>query len=89
MAHVHSVNVGRPKSGLSKRLDRGIDKRPVDEIHVADPGPKGVGGSGVEGDAVVDTRHQGGTAQAVYAVAREELDWWSVDLGREDRKSVV
>ncbi|PRY55892.1 MOSC domain-containing protein YiiM [Knoellia remsis] len=83
MAHVHSVNVGRPKSGLSKRLDSGIDKRPVDEIHVADPGPKGVGGSGVEGDAVVDTRHHGGTAQAVYAVAREELDWWSVDLGRD------
>lgn len=82
-AHVHSVNVGRPKSGLSKGLDSGIDKRPVDEITVFDPGPKGTGASGVEGDAVVDIRHHGGTTQAVYAVAREELDWWSVDLGRD------
>lgn len=82
-AHVHSVNVGRPKSGLAKGLDSGIDKRPVDEITVFDPGPKGKGASGVEGDAVVNLRHHGGTTQAVYAVAREELDWWSVDLGRD------
>ncbi|KGN30429.1 sulfurase [Knoellia sinensis KCTC 19936] len=82
-ARVYSVNVGRPKSGLSKGLDSGIDKRPVDEITVFDPGPKGTGASGVEGDAVVDLRHHGGTTQAVYAVAREELDWWSVDLGRD------
>ncbi|KGN36897.1 MOSC domain-containing protein [Knoellia subterranea] len=82
-AHVHSVNIGKPKAGLSKSLDSGIDKRPVDQISVLDPGPKGVGASGVEGDAVVDMRHHGGSTQAVYAVAREELDWWAVDLGRD------
>lgn len=84
-AHVHSVNLGRPKPGLAKGLDSGIDKRPVGEISVFDPGPKGVGASGVDGDAVVDIRHHGGSTQAVYAFAREELDWWSVDLGRDLR----
>ncbi|MEO7268354.1 MAG: MOSC domain-containing protein [Knoellia sp.] len=82
-ARVHSVNIGQSKSGLAKRMDSGIDKHAVDEISVFDPGPKGMGASGVEGDAVVNLKHHGGTTQAVYAVAQEELDWWSVDLGRE------
>ena len=81
-ARVHSVNLGRPTAGIIKRLT-GIDKHPTDEISVFDPGPKGTGASGVDGDAVVNLRHHGGTTQAVYAVAREELDWWSIDLGRE------
>lgn len=81
-AHVHSVNVGRPTAGIITRLT-GIDKHPTDEISVFEPGPKGIGASGVEGDSVVNLRHHGGTDQAVYAVAREEMDWWSVDLGRE------
>ncbi|WP_353950882.1 MOSC domain-containing protein [Knoellia sp. S7-12] len=81
-AHVHSVNIGRPTAGIIKRLT-GIDKHPTDEISVFDPGPKGTGASGVAGDAVVNLKHHGGTTQAVYAVAREELDWWAVDLGRD------
>ncbi|MDT0213496.1 MOSC domain-containing protein [Rothia sp. ARF10] len=81
-ARVHSVNVGRPKEGVIRR-PTGIDKRPTDEITVADPGPKGVGGSGVEGDAVVNRKHHGGTDQAVYAFSREELDRWGDDVGRE------
>ncbi|MFW5475004.1 MOSC domain-containing protein [Knoellia sp. CPCC 206450] len=81
-AHVLSVNVGQPRDGIIKR-PTGIDKRPADEIHVADPGPKGRGGSGVEGDAVMNRRHHGGSDQAVYAFAREELDWWGLDLGRD------
>lgn len=81
-AHVHSVNIGRPTAGIIKRLT-GIDKHPTDEISVFDPGPKGAGASGVAGDAVVNLKHHGGTTQAVYAVAREELDWWSVELGRD------
>lgn len=81
-ARVHSVNTGRPTAGIIKRLT-GIDKHPTHEISVFDPGPKGTGASGVEGDAVVNLKHHGGTTQAVYAVAREELDWWSIDLGRE------
>lgn len=81
-ARVHSVNVGHPTAGIIKR-PTGIDKHPIHEITVFDPGPKGSGASGVEGDTVVNLKHHGGTDQAVYCFAREELDWWSLDLGRE------
>ncbi|MFJ9813940.1 MOSC domain-containing protein [Streptomyces sp. NPDC101151] len=61
----------------------GIDKRPADgPVRVAAPGPKGVGASGVAGDAVCDLRHHGGDDQAVYAFAREDLDDWERELGR-------
>ncbi|MGV9243259.1 MOSC domain-containing protein [Streptomyces sp. NPDC003710] len=82
-----SVNLGRPKSvdytdqpeGLT-----GIDKQPVDgPVRVAAPGPKGVGASGVAGDTVCDLRHHGGDDQAVYAFAREDLDAWERELGRQ------
>jgi MOSC domain-containing protein YiiM len=81
-----SVNLGRPETvpytdhpeGLT-----GIDKRPVDgPVRVADPGPKGLGASGLAGDAVCETRHHGGTDQAVYVMAREDLDAWERTLGR-------
>ncbi|MDX2920207.1 MOSC domain-containing protein [Streptomyces sp. NE06-03C] len=80
-----TVNIGRLRpnartdgpNGLS-----GIDKRPVEgPVEVRDPGPKGVGGSGLSGDAVCDLRHHGGSDQAVYAFAREELDDWERELG--------
>ncbi|GGX68061.1 MOSC domain-containing protein [Streptomyces minutiscleroticus] len=81
-----SVNLGRPKpvdyTGQAEGLT-GIDKRPVDgPVRVAPPGPKGVGGSGLAGDAVCEKRHHGGDHQAVYAVAREDLDDWERELGR-------
>ncbi|WAZ23567.1 MOSC domain-containing protein [Streptomyces cinnabarinus] len=61
----------------------GIDKRPVDgPVRVAAPGPKGTGASGLAGDDVCDTRHHGGNDQAVYAMAREDLDDWERELGR-------
>jgi MOSC domain-containing protein YiiM len=81
-----SVNLGRARpvpytdqpEGLS-----GIDKRPVEgPVRVAAPGPKGIGASGLAGDAVCDTRHHGGDDQAVYAMAREDLDDWERELGR-------
>lgn len=81
-----SVNVGRPlpvpytnqPDGLT-----GIDKQPVEgPVRVTAPGPKGVGASGLAGDAVCDTRHHGGDDQAVYAYAREDLDAWERELGR-------
>ncbi|KGN41127.1 MOSC domain-containing protein [Knoellia aerolata] len=81
-ARVHSVNTSPPRAGIIKR-PTGIDKRSTDEIHVFDPGPKGTGGSGVEGDAVMNRKHHGGTDQAVYAFASEELDSWGIDLGRD------
>jgi MOSC domain-containing protein YiiM len=58
----------------------------VAAIQVRDPGPKRGGlGSGVLGDDVVSRKHHGGSRQAVYAVAREELDWWGAELGRDLR----
>jgi MOSC domain-containing protein YiiM len=81
-----SVNLGRPKAvpytdqpqGLT-----GIDKRPAEgPVRISAPGPKGVAGSGLAGDTICDLRHHGGDDQAVYAVAREDLDEWERELGR-------
>ncbi|WP_217185385.1 MOSC domain-containing protein [Streptomyces sp. AC495_CC817] len=81
-----SLNVGRARAvdvvEESKKVS-GIDKRPVDgPVRVAAPGPRGVGASGVAGDAVCNTEHHGGDDQAVYAFAREDLDGWERELGR-------
>ncbi|GHA58775.1 MOSC domain-containing protein YiiM [Streptomyces sp. 2114.2] len=82
-----SVNLGRAKAvpytdqpeGIT-----GIDKRPADgPVRVAVPGSEGFGASGLAGDTVCDTRHHGGDEQAVYAMAREDLDDWERTLGRE------
>ena len=82
---MRSVNVGGARGGIRRRGgDTAIDKRPVASVQVRDPGPKRGGlGSGVVGDDVVSRKHHGGSRQAVYAVAREELDWWGASLGRE------
>ncbi len=61
----------------------GIDKQPVEgAVAVTAPGPRGTGGSGLAGDTIGDLRHHGGEEQAVYAFAREELDFWEGELGR-------
>ncbi|MDT0405935.1 MULTISPECIES: MOSC domain-containing protein [Streptomyces] len=79
-----SVNLGRPEAvPYTDQPDgvTGIDKRPVDgPVRVAAPGPDGA--SGLAGDAVCETRHHGGDDQAVYAMAREDLDAWERTLGR-------
>jgi MOSC domain-containing protein YiiM len=81
-----SVNLGRPRSvPYTDQAEgvTGIDKQPVEgPVRVAAPGPKGIGASGLAGDAVCDMRHHGGTDQAVYAFAREDLDGWERELGR-------
>jgi MOSC domain-containing protein YiiM len=81
---VLSVNVGLPRPNPWKGTGTtGIDKRPVDgPVAVSAPGPKGTGAVGLAGDRVYDVRHHGGTDQAVYAYAREELDGWAAELGR-------
>ncbi|MCH6162116.1 MOSC domain-containing protein [Streptomyces marispadix] len=62
----------------------GIDKRPASgPVEVAAPGAKGTGGSGLAEDIIGDMRHHGGDDQAVYAYAREDLDGWAAELGRE------
>lgn len=82
--HVRSVNVGASRDGIGARgRASAIDKRPVASIDVRDPGPKRGGmGSGVLGDDVVSRKHHGGSGQAVYAFAREELDHWGRETGR-------
>lgn len=79
---VLSVNAGSlaPVEGLKR--PSAIRKEPVASIEVRDPGPKR-GDSGVVGDEIGSRKHHGGQTQAVYAVAREELDWWAAELGRE------
>jgi MOSC domain-containing protein YiiM len=84
---VLSTNLGAAAVVREGRRPSGIGKVPVDAVDVADPGPKrrgpgGVGFSGVSGDFVGNGRHHGGSDQAVYAFAREELDHWERELGR-------
>jgi MOSC domain-containing protein YiiM len=79
-ARVISVNRGRiadlPGSGKSGQS--AIDKRPVS-------GEVPVGPLGLDGDEVADKENHGGLEQAVYVYAREDLDWWTEELGREVR----
>ncbi|MFD9794788.1 MOSC domain-containing protein [Streptomyces sp. NPDC059070] len=82
-----SVNVGRATAVDYTDAEggvTGIGKRPVaGPVRLFRPGLKGVGASGVAGDDVCDKRHHGGEYQAVYAYAREDLDVWERELGRE------
>jgi MOSC domain-containing protein YiiM len=82
---VLSVNVGSPQPNAAKKVGTtGIGKVPARSVEVRAPGPKRGGlGSGVVGDFIADTKHHGGDTQAVYAFAREELDWWARELGRD------
>lgn len=77
MARIVSVNVGKSVevdwAGPVGRSS--IDKRPVD-------GPVAVGPLGLDGDSVSDVDHHGGVDQAVYAYAREDLDFWVGELGQ-------
>ena len=84
-AHVLSLNVGAAEpNGAKGTLPTGIHKVPVAEATVRAPGPKHGGlGSGLDGDFIGDQRHHGGDYQAVYAFAREQLDWWATELGRK------
>ena len=79
MPRVRTISVGRPKAADWAGIGRtSIDKRPV-------AGPVEVTELGVEGDQVSDTVHHGGAEQAVYAYAREDLDFWEAELGHEIR----
>ncbi|MVA76831.1 MOSC domain-containing protein [Auraticoccus sp. F435] len=83
---VISVNVGRARPNPYKAAHTtGIEKLPQSgPVEVRAPGPRSGGlGSGVVGDHIGDRRHHGGDVQAVYAFAREDLDRWQHELGRE------
>jgi MOSC domain-containing protein YiiM len=79
-----SVNVGQRRPNPWKGISAtGIDKQPAaDRVTVVAPGPKGTGAVGLVGDRVYDVKHHGGSDQAVYAYAREDLDGWEAELGR-------
>jgi MOSC domain-containing protein YiiM len=85
-----SVNIGTATpTDHSDVPVTGIDKRPVaDAIEVRDPGPDRTRVSGLSGDAICDVRHHGGTDQAVYAYAREDLEVWEAELGRPLRSGM-
>jgi MOSC domain-containing protein YiiM len=77
-ARVVSVSIGHGRDAdWAGRLKRtAIDKRPI-------PGPVAVGRLGLAGDEQIDKPDHGGYEQALYAYAREDLDWWVERLGRE------
>ena len=83
MATLLSVNVGQ-RMAASRHTDTGvtgIDKRPSAEpVELRDPGPE-TGRSGLAGDCIGDARSHGGTDQAVYAYAREDLDTGRLSSG--------
>ncbi len=79
-ARILSVNTGqvRPLQIGGKPGRSAIDKRPA-------AGLVRVGWLGLNGDDHAAKVEHGGTEQAVYAYAREDLDWWTEQLGRELR----
>jgi MOSC domain-containing protein YiiM len=79
-----SVNVGHPQPNPWKTMKlTGIDKRPVEgPVMVTRPRAAGMGLVGLAGDRVYDVRNHGGPDQAVYAYAREDLDFWEAELSR-------
>jgi MOSC domain-containing protein YiiM len=79
-----SVNVGQPRPNPWKEMKlTGIDKQPVDgPVMVTPARAKGLGMVGLAGDRVYDVWNHGGPDQAVYAYAREDLDFWEAELGR-------
>jgi MOSC domain-containing protein YiiM len=85
VAILDSVNIGRPVPNPYKEVRAtGITKLPRPGlIQVRAPGPKWSGlGSGIVGDYIGDRKHHGGDDQALYAVAREDLDRWQERLDR-------
>src|SRR2546421_12984114 len=74
---IASVNLGRPREIVvdGKPIRTSIWKDPID-------GRVAVRGVNVAGDDQSDRRVHGGDRKAVYAYAREDLDWWGERLGR-------
>jgi MOSC domain-containing protein YiiM len=82
-ARIISLNTGvvRQLGTSGQASGTGIDKRPV-------RGAIEVGRLGLAGDEHGDLAVHGGLDQAVYAYAREDLDWWTEQLGRELRNGL-
>jgi MOSC domain-containing protein YiiM len=80
-----SVNIAAAPGPTTQYEGRtGINKAPFPgPVRVEAPGAPGVGGSGLVGDVICTLKFHGGDDQAVYAYAREDLDWWSAELARD------
>jgi MOSC domain-containing protein YiiM len=72
---VTAVNIGKPEHIEGYKPLTGINKRPV-------PGPVQIGTLGLEGDALLDTKHHGGPDQAVYLYGVPDYDFFARELGR-------
>ena len=83
---VISTNVAVRRADPSRRHTyTGIDKQPQPAIELKIPGPHYGDGSGIIGDSIGDHKHHGGADKAIYAFAREELDYWETELHRDFR----
>jgi MOSC domain-containing protein YiiM len=82
-ARIVSVSRGREADLMvgGKPARTGINKQPV-------AGAVAVRTFGLAGDESADKASHGGRDQAVYAYAREDLDWWTEQLGRELRSGL-
>jgi hypothetical protein len=76
-ARIASVNVGKPREIVvdGKVVRTSIWKDPV-------AGRVAVRGVNLSGDDQSDRKAHGGDRKAVYAYAREDLDWWGERLGQ-------
>src|SRR5947207_4512044 len=74
---VGAVNVGRPRE---IRVGDAVVRTSIWKDPVA--GRVALRGVNLTGDDQSDRRVHGGERKAVYAYAREDLDWWSERLGR-------
>ena len=78
MGSVLSVNLAdvRTIERRGKPVRTGIWKLPASgRVHA--------GHEGLAGDVQADRRVHGGPDMAVYSYAREDIDWWETELGRE------
>jgi MOSC domain-containing protein YiiM len=85
-----SVNVAKPRANLWQSVEMtGIDKHPVSgPVMVTAPESERTGAVGLAGDRVFDVNSHGGRDMAVYAYAREDLDFWEAELGTPLRSGV-
>src|ERR1700687_4742610 len=77
-ARIASVNVGLPREIRvgARVVLTSIWKDPV-------AGPVAIRGVNLAGDDQSDRNVHGGERKAVYAYAREDLDWWGERLDRD------
>ena len=69
-------------TGAAQRLSGAIFDGQTGILKTTREGRVAVHALGLDGDAVIDTRHHGGPDQAVYLYRSEDYAWFSEQLGR-------